>query len=183
MPSRWSHLNSIARVVSVFVLTLRLITFFSDVPLVAAASAVVDSQQNAARQIEVFQPEQFLTLTNADRADRGIAPLVLNDQLNAAALAKAEDMAQKGYWDHFRPSDGKAPWDFIKENGYSYKVAGENLAKGYRTPNGITSAWMNSPAHKANLLSAKYQEVGFACIEATIDGEQVLLTVQMFGSR
>jgi len=182
MPSRWSHLSSLIRLSSVFFLSLRLITFFSDVPLVAAASATVDSQL-AARQVEVFQPESFLALTNADRAQRGIAPLTLNDELNAAALAKAEDMAQKGYWEHFRPGDNKAPWDFIKESGYDYKIAGENLAKGYRTPNGITSAWMASPTHKANLLSAKYTEVGFACIDATINGEEVLLTVQMFGSR
>lgn len=133
---------------------------------------------------EKFSPEAFLSLTNDVREAQGILPLVINDELNKAAEAKALDMMEKNYWDHFRPSDQKAPWDFIKESGYSYKVAGENLAKGYATPQGITKAWVNSPTHHANMVSRKYQEVGFACIEIVDEsGSKVLYTVQMFGSR
>lgn len=167
---------------------LRLILFVSDASMVLAASRFETTASAQINQNSIyyqpFTPEEFLSLTNQARSSRQLPPLTLNDRLVAAALAKAEDMANKGYWEHFRPVDGKAPWDFIKENGYEYKVAGENLARGFRTPKGITNAWMNSRSHQDNILSPKYDEVGFACLEAAGEnGERVLLTVQMFGSR
>ena len=168
-----------------FSLSLGLVTAVSDVTRVRAAEQVLAiAQVRPVAAPTVFAPQDFLGYTNAVRAAYDQAPLTLNDQLNAAALAKAEDMAAKGYWDHFRPGDGKAPWAFIEENGYHYKVAGENLAKGFKTPAGITTAWMQSPAHLANLVSSKYNEVGFASVDSiSSDGQHVLLTVQMFGSR
>ena len=184
--------NQIRRTVLVTTIALRMVTFFGGTPI-AIASAVsvnasgIQNQVTTGLQVEVverFTPNDFLLQTNEHRELAGVPNLVLNDELNAAAHAKAMDMAQKGYWDHFRPSDHKAPWDFISDSGYAYHVAGENLARGYRTPAGITTAWMQSPAHRANLLSAKYTEVGYDCIEiADQDGQPILVTVQMFGSR
>ena len=167
-------------------LIFRLVAFFSGAPIALADTQIVPSnnQEVTAIATVAYQPVEFLTLTNQARQEKGKPALRLNDQLDAAAYTKAMDMAQKGYWDHFRPGDGKAPWDFIKEAGYSYTVAGENLARGFKTPTGITTAWLASPAHRANLLSSKYGEVGFACIQIKDqDGNTLLLTVQMFGSR
>lgn len=136
------------------------------------------------KYVDKFDADTLLSLTNKVRESQGVMSLTINEDLNRAAKAKAIDMMEKDYWDHFRPQDHKAPWDFIKENGYSYKIAGENLAKGYVTPQGITKAWVNSPTHNANLISKKYKEVGFASIEFTNEsGETMLYTVQMFGSR
>jgi uncharacterized protein YkwD len=141
----------------------------------------VTVQEVIARVIPV---QDFLAATNDARAEAGVAPLVVSTELNTAAAAKLIDMQQSGYWDHYRPSDHKAPWDFMKEAGYSYKVAGENLARGFKTVQGITTAWLNSPTHRANLLSPKYTEVGFADAQVTQpDGSTLLYTVQMFGTR
>lgn len=173
-------------------MALRLVVFVSDVPLVLAADTQVQpiGVQTAYAKTEpiqltnVFSPTEFLVLTNEARTAFGDKPLNLNTDLDNAALAKAEDMVVNHYWAHFRPSDHKAPWDFIQESGYNYTVAGENLARGFRTPAGITNAWLNSPPHRANMLSPKYNDVGFACVWGTDDsGNPVLLTVQMFGSR
>lgn len=167
-------------------LSLRVIGFFADVPhTFAAESALQTEQLRASRQAaNFFAPQDFLTLVNQARANADLPALAMNDQLDTAAMDKAIDMADKGYWDHFRPSDHKAPWDFIKDDGYDYSVAGENLAKGFSSPEGITEAWLDSPSHRANMLSAKYHDVGFASIESTSpEGKQVLLTVEMFGSR
>jgi len=166
---------------TVVAVCLSVVSLFSNVSAAAAAGPTPTSAQPVI--VQAFSQSDFLADTNADRVANGIAPLQLNSQLDAAALAKAEDMVANNYWAHFRPSDGKTPWDFITEAGYNYKVAGENLAKGFRTPGGITNAWMNSPEHRANLLSAKYTDVGFASIYGVIDGQTVLLTVQEFGSR
>jgi uncharacterized protein YkwD len=132
----------------------------------------------------VFAENDLLQATNNQRSLAGVGTLTLSLSLEKAAAAKLEDMQANGYWDHYRPSDHKAPWDFMKEAGYTYKVAGENLARGFETVGGITTAWMNSPAHRANLLSTKYTEVGFADAQVTqTDGTTILYTVQMFGSR
>jgi len=165
---------------------VRLVLLFSDVSLVSAAEAHAATAQSTISSSfqDVIPASELLQETNANRIEAGLSPLELNDQLTAAAEAKAQDMVINNYWDHFRPSDHKAPWDFIDEAGYHYQVAGENLARGFQTAGGITRAWMHSPAHAANILSPKYKEVGFATIYGTDDnGNSVILTVQMFGAR
>lgn len=153
--------------------------------LSVATAAEVDARApHALYSADVISAQDLLRETNNNRIAVGLAPLNLNDTLSRAAEAKAQDMVTNGYWDHFRPGDHKAPWDFIKEAGYTYKVAGENLARGFRTAGGITQAWMHSPAHAANLLSPRYHDVGFATVYTyDSDGERVLLTVQMFGAQ
>lgn len=155
----------------------RLILFSSDVSA-AAGNPTQPAFQN------VLTNAQFLTDLNNARLAASQTPLRLNGQLEQAAQAKVEDMINNNYWDHFRPVDHKAPWNFIDESGYGYRVAGENLARGFRTEEGITNAWMQSPTHRANMLSPKYQEVGFATAYSyQSDGSRILLTVEMFGSK
>ncbi|MBU6388965.1 hypothetical protein KGQ71_00440 [Patescibacteria group bacterium] len=176
-------LRSLYHHVAPTVMAIVLVGFFSGTPALATANADMLPPVSVIAQPR-FTPDDFLVLLNAVRTSDGRQPLRLNDELDAAATAKAEDMAAKGYFDHFRPGDHKSPWAFIEEAGYDYRAAGENLAKGFRTPTGITTAWVNSPSHYANMISPKYTDVGFACIQ-TIDpdGQPVLLTVEMFGSR
>jgi len=163
---------------------IRLTTFFSDATLVAAAESTDQQALHPVMVQSVIPEQQLVAQANLYRAESGELPLKQNDQLTAAAEAKVEDMIANHYWDHFRPTDGKAPWDFVDESGYHYKVAGENLARGFQTAQGITQAWMSSPAHAANILSEKYQDVGFATAYGyDQNGERVLLTVEMFGAR
>lgn len=98
--------------------------------------------------------------TNQVRHEQGSQDIQLNPQLSQAAQAKASDMANRNYWSHLTP-DGKTPWVFIDKTGYQYQKAGENLAFGFADTNDIIKGWMNSPAHKENLLNNNYSEVGF----------------------
>jgi uncharacterized protein YkwD len=77
------------------------------------------------------------------------------------ALDKAKDMYNKGYFDHNSPTYG-SPFDMMKQYGISYRYAGENIAKGQRTPQEVMTAWMNSPGHRANILSANFTTIGVA---------------------
>lgn len=124
--------------------------------------------------------ERLLELTNQKRAEQGLAPLSLNGTLSQAASLKAGDMFANNYWAHTSPA-GKTPWDFISSAGYVYSVAGENLAKNFSNSEGVVEAWMNSPSHKENLLRSQYQEIGFAIVNGTLNGEETTLVVQMFG--
>lgn len=124
--------------------------------------------------------EQLLERTNTLRQKEGKSPLVLNEKLSEAAALKAQDMFAKNYWAHNAP-DGSTPWAFIKKSGYTYVYAGENLARGFTNGDEVISAWMASPSHRENMLSAKYQEVGFAIVDGELLGERTTLIVEMFG--
>jgi hypothetical protein len=112
-----------------------------------------------------FTNAALLQDTNAQRMADHEQPLTLNSQLNAAAQAKANDMAAKNYWSHNSP-DGKTPWSFITAAGYHYQMAGENLAYGFSNANDTVAGWMNSPTHRANILNAKYENVGFGVVQS-----------------
>lgn len=108
----------------------------------------------------------LLAGTNQQRAANGVADLTINGQLNQAAQAKANDMATRDYWSHNTP-EGNPPWVFFAAAGYSYSKAGENLAYGFTTADDAITGWMNSPAHKANLLDGQFTEVGFGFADAS----------------
>lgn len=103
----------------------------------------------------------LLAETNGERLSSHAPALNLNNKLTAAAQAKANDMAKRGYWSHVTP-DGKQPWSFVEASGYQYKAAAENLAYGFGTSDQVMTAWVHSPEHRDNLLNPNYQDVGFA---------------------
>lgn len=107
-----------------------------------------------------FSSSSFLSDTNAERLKDKEPALTLNSKLTAAAQAKAEDMVKNNYWSHNSPS-GKTPWSFITNSGYQYQSAGENLAYGFSNADESVAGWMASPEHRANILDANYQNVGF----------------------
>lgn len=118
----------------------------------------------------------LLSGTNAARSANGLAPLSLHSQLNNSAQAKAQDMANKNYWAHVSP-DGTEPWYFFDQAGYSYVRAGENLAYGFMTSQGVIDGWMNSASHRANILG-DYYDVGFGIVNTPdyqSSGEQTIV--------
>jgi len=123
----------------------------------------------------------IINLTNERRVSQGIRPVKENQLLSQAAAAKAQDMLNQNYWAHFAP-DGKTPWQFINQSGYSYSVAGENLARDFDNASSVVVAWMNSPSHKQNLLDSSFTEIGVAVTEGNLNGVNGSLVVQMFAS-
>ncbi|NLZ24287.1 hypothetical protein GX888_00860 [Candidatus Dojkabacteria bacterium] len=123
----------------------------------------------------------IIELTNQERVAAGLNALNNNASLVAAAHAKANNMFELQYWDHFGPN-GESPWMFISQAGYSYVYAGENLAKGFRTAEGVHEAWMASPTHRDNIMSGNYRDIGVAVVQGTLQGKETTLVVQMFGN-
>lgn len=126
-------------------------------------------------------PENIISLTNKERQNYGLSSLSTNAKLSAAAKAKANNMFEEQYWDHYGPN-GESPWMFITQSGYVYVYAGENLAKGFRTAEGVVEAWMASPTHKENIISPNYKDIGVAVVSGTLLGKETILVVQMFGN-
>lgn len=110
-----------------------------------------------------INPENIVNLVNQERAANGLSPVRTNQELQNAAISKSQDMIYRNYFDHY--AFGQTPWMFILRAGYNYSVAGENLAKGFNSSEGVVGAWMNSPAHKANILNPDYQEIGVGVVK------------------
>ncbi len=125
--------------------------------------------------------ERLLALTNEQRRDNNQTDLAYSAQLSHAAQMKAEDMVKNDYWSHASPA-GVQPWKWIHDAAYSYSYAGENLAKSFSSSDGVVSAWMRSPEHRANMLNGHYQDVGFAIISGSLQGEVTTLVVAMYGA-
>ncbi len=125
---------------------------------------------------------QVIKLTNIERQNRGLPLLNTDSQLSLAALQKAQDMFASNYWAHVSQA-GTTPWSFITKNGYSYRYAGENLARDFTTPESVVKAWIDSPSHKENLLSNRYQDIGVAVLDGQLNGRETTLVVQMFGTK
>lgn len=125
-----------------------------------------------------FSKEQLevLEIVNKERASNGLKPLTLNKELSKVATIKSQDMVDKGYFDHTSPTYG-SPFDMMKAFGISYKTAGENIAKGQKTPTEVMNDWMNSSGHRANILNSKFTELGVGIAK---DSNGKLYWTQMF---
>lgn len=102
---------------------------------------------------------EVIRLVNEIRVKNGLKPLTHDWQLSRVARYKSEDMRDKKYFSHTSPTYG-SPFDMMKNFGITYRTAGENIAKGYSTPEAVVNGWMNSPGHRANILNASFTHIG-----------------------
>ena len=103
--------------------------------------------------------QEVIRLVNEIRKENALKSLTYNWELSRVARYKSQDMHDNHYFAHNSPVYG-TPFQMIKNFGIPYKRAGENIAKGYRTPQAVVTGWMNSTGHRANILNADYTEIG-----------------------
>lgn len=104
---------------------------------------------------------QVIDLVNKERANAGLQPLKSDAALNKVAMIKAKDMYDNNYFSHQSPTLG-SPFDLMRAQGINYNTAGENIAKGQRTPQEVMNAWMNSDGHRKNIMSSSFTSIGVA---------------------
>jgi uncharacterized protein YkwD len=103
-----------------------------------------------------------------------------NLALQKAAQNKAEDMAKKEYFSHLSP-EGKTPWYWIERSNYKYSSAGENLAAKFSDPEILVSRWMDSQAHRENILNSNFEDFGIGIAKGAYEGRKTLYVVEMYG--
>lgn len=126
--------------------------------------------------------QEVIADINSQRTKNKVSTLKVDSQLSTAAGLKADDMFKKGYWAHNSP-DGTQPWKWFEAAGYKYQLAGENLAKDFRTSNGVTAAWLDSETHRKNMLNPDFNNIGLAVVNGTLNGQETTLVVAMFGNK
>jgi hypothetical protein len=119
----------------------------------------------ALQAVQASVQSDFLALVNAERASKGIAPLTMNAKLQAAATAHSQDMIDKDYFSH-TSYNGMSFSTRIKNAGYTYKAAGENIAWHSGNPDAqkVFTMWKNSPGHYTNMMNAAYKEMGLGVV-------------------
>ena len=109
--------------------------------------------------------KEVIRLVNEIRVQYGLNALTENWELSRVARYKSQDMRDRGYFSHTSPTYG-SPYDMMRAFGLSWRSAGENIAYGYRAPEAVVSAWMGSSGHRANILSAKYTQIGVGYVQS-----------------
>jgi uncharacterized protein YkwD len=132
---------------------------------------------------------RVLALTNDARAHarrcgdtlfEAAPPLSLNPALARAALDHSKDMAAHSYMDH-TGRDGSSPADRITRTGYKWRMVGENLASGITTPDDAVAGWLRSPHHCANLMTARFTDMGLA-FAVNVAADASVYWTQTFGT-
>ncbi len=111
-------------------------------------------------ELKISKAEQeIIDRTNKERAKEGLVELKPNEKLFQAAREHSANMAKQGMLAH--ELDGTTPMDRLKKIGYKYAWMAENVAEGRGHPiSHIIQLWMNSPPHRAHLMSTKSTEIG-----------------------
>jgi uncharacterized protein YkwD len=110
----------------------------------------------------------MLSMINHERTSRGLLPLKLNLGARTVARAYSARMLAEGYFSHI-DNDGHTPFDRLRAGNVPFGAAGENLALAptlLLAHNGL----MNSPGHRANILSIHYRTVGIGIVDAGSNG-------------
>jgi uncharacterized protein YkwD len=117
----------------------------------------------------------LLASLNVDRAANGLPPLTWSPKLSNQAGTWAANMAAVNSLYHQNLSA------LINSSDYQgYSTLGENIivGPGNLSPAALEAAWMNSPPHKANILSGAFNIVGIGYVRGP-DGR--IWAVQDFG--
>jgi len=113
--------------------------------------------------------KQMLSMLNLQRKKVGLPALEMDGRLRSLARNYSADMFKRGYFSHNNP-EGQSPFDRMEEAGITYVHAGENLALAPSTELAMQGL-MNSPGHKANMLSKNFGHVGIGVMDGGIYGK------------
>lgn len=103
----------------------------------------------------------FADLYDAQRRANGLSAIRQDAGLTAAAQRHADDMARNTFVSH-TGSDGSRLVNRLAEQGVCHGVAAENLAWGIPSAQAVVEGWMNSPAHRSNMLLDRVNAYGVA---------------------
>ncbi|UKS27656.1 peptidoglycan-binding protein [Paenibacillus sp. HWE-109] len=123
------------------------------------------------------EEQQMLDLVNKERAAVGLSPLLADAALIKTARLKSQDMVDNKYFSHDSPTYG-SPFDMMEKFGITYNAAGENIACN-QSVQAAHEALMNSPGHKANILSKDYTHIGIGIVNGGPCGK--MFTQQFIG--
>ena len=132
----------------------------------------------------------MLDLINDERRQAGVDPLELERQLNTSAENHSEWMLDRNVFSH-TGQGGSSAGDRMADAGFDFSGSwswGENVAwQSERGASGIADdvrnlheSLMNSPGHRANILSANFDYIGIGVEVGNFSGYDAVMVTQNF---
>jgi len=158
--------------------------------VVAGAAGAVPTQRHTTMQA---LETGVLAQINTARRAHGLAGLRLSPALNAAARQHSVEMAKDGYFAHTSANGGsfdRRIGRYYPSTNRRFWSVGENLLWSSPDVDAATALqmWMNSPEHRANLLTARWREIGLSAVHVAsapgaYGGRAVTIVTADFGIR
>jgi uncharacterized protein YkwD len=164
------------------------------VALLGALAAPAAHSSKAGNRVVLSSLESgVLSQLNKIRVQHGLQPVKISARLTASAAQHSREMGADGYFAH-NSHDGTAFWKRIGRwygsNGYGFWSVGENLlwSSPQVDPVDALQLWMDSPEHRANILTARWREIGISAVHVaaapgTFQGREVTIITTDFGVR
>lgn len=103
--------------------------------------------------------KEVLKYTNEVRAEAGVAPLVLDEQLCYVSFTRAYEMIYGNALGHTRPNG--QPWSSLTVSaGIPILKLGENIAAGYFDAKEVVEKWKESERHYQNMINPDFTRMG-----------------------
>lgn len=119
--------------------------------------------------VDIVSENIMIDLLNKERVNRGLKSLQAEEKLTDVARSHSTDMFKRGYFSHYSPQNQTVA-NRVLNAGVDFLVVGENLAYA-PTVELAFQGLMNSPGHRANMLSADFNKVGIGAIDGGIYGK------------
>ena len=152
------------------ILVAMLAVAFQATVATAPAAAASPCKQYGSKGPSSLTPKHarqaVICLVNRKRHQNGRGHLHRSDRLNRSATRHSRRMKNSGCFSHQCPGEPSLSTR-LKSTGYlsgaSRWAYGENIAWGdgsRGTPKHVVNAWMNSSAHRSNILSGTFRDIG-----------------------
>lgn len=119
--------------------------------------------------VDELSEKEMLAMINEERKKNNLPLLILDENLQKLARSYAQDMFKKSYFSHQSP-EGSSPFDRMVNANINFTSAGENLALAPNVSLAMQGL-MDSPGHRANILSKNFAKIGIGVINGRIYGE------------
>jgi uncharacterized protein YkwD len=107
---------------------------------------------------QAYTTQELLNEVNQVRLEHHLSPLTTHSALESSCKVKLADLRQFQYWDHNNPDTGASWVESFLGAGIGGEI-GENLARDFDSPEQVVLAWLNSPAHRDNLLNPTFSHL------------------------
>jgi len=135
---------------------IAIFTFFQNAPAAPVSAPPTPIVATA----EPITTENLYQAFNQYRRAHDLQPVLWDDTLCPLAEIRVREILTE--WNH---NGYLAKTNAFFERHPTYVVAGENLARNYRTTAEVMDAWDQSPTHQANLVKPVFNRVCFAVHE------------------
>ena len=116
----------------------------------------------------IYTNDELLAEANRLRAEKGVAPLRIDERLKQSAQWKADDMKEFNYYGHVKPGDTRNNGTFkaIELTGSDCSSVSENLDGTYLDESPFENeGWISSKAHYDAEINPRYDTTGFASVQ------------------